>query len=266
MSKTLSALLFDVDGTLADTERDGHRVAFNMAFAEAGLDWDWSAELYGELLAVTGGKERMRFYLDRYRPDFERPDDLDGFIAGLHQAKTRHFTDLLAAGRIPLRPGVDRLLREARGRGLRLAIATTTTPANVQALLRHALAPDGEDWFEVIAAGDVVPAKKPAPDIYCYALERMGLGPGDCLAFEDSENGVRSARDAGLKTIVTVNDYTRGQDFDGAALVLDEMGEPDAPFQVLGGEGGAEAAGATCLDVDLAIRLHADCRDAAETA
>lgn len=263
MNYPLCALVFDVDGTLADTERDGHRVAFNLAFAEAGLDWDWSVDLYGELLAVTGGKERMRYYLDRYRPDFARPADLDGFIAELHRAKTHHFTELLAAGRIPLRPGVARLLREARERGLRLAIATTTTPANVRTLLRCALAPDGEDWFDVIAAGDIVPAKKPAPDIYDYALERLDLGPEACLAFEDSENGVRSSHGAGLKTVITVNDYTWDQDFDGAALVLDQMGDPDHPFTVLGGQASDMIGGAGCLDVDLAVRLHADCRNVA---
>ncbi len=250
---SLQALLFDVDGTLADTERDGHRVAFNMAFAEAGLDWDWDVPLYGELLSVTGGKERIRYYLDRFRPDFARPSDLDDFIASLHRAKTAHYTALLAEGRIPLRPGVRRLLEEARAAGLRLGIATTTTPANVEALLEHALAPGSQDWFEVIAAGDIVPAKKPAPDIFIYALEKMGLKPEDCLAFEDSGNGIRASRDAGLATVVTINDYTRDHDFSEALIVLDHLGEPDAPFTVLGGEAGE----ADYLDVALLRQLHA---------
>ena len=233
---SLQGLLFDVDGTLADTERDGHRVAFNLAFGEADLDWQWDVALYGELLAVTGGKERMRHYLDRYRPDWPRPAGLDDLIARLHAAKTRHYTSLLAHGGIPLRPGVERLLREARAAGLRLAIATTTTPENVTALLAHALAPEAVNWFEVIAAGDIVPAKKPAPDIYHYALDRLQLRPVDCLAFEDSENGLRAARGAGLKTIVTINDYTRDHDFTGAAIVLDQLGEPQQPFKVLSSE------------------------------
>ncbi len=252
---TLSAFIFDVDGTLADTERDGHRVAFNQAFAEAGLDWHWDVELYGALLAVTGGKERMRHYLDRHRPDWMRPADLDGLIVRLHAAKTRHYTALLAQGGIPLRPGVARLLGEARAAGIRLAIATTTTPENVTALLEHAISPQAVSWFEVIAAGDVVPAKKPAPDIYQYALERLGLGAESCLAFEDSENGLVSARGAGLCTVVTVNAYTREHDFTGAVLVLDHFGEPGQPFQVLAAA--TPVNGARLFDLVLARRLAA---------
>jgi HAD superfamily hydrolase (TIGR01509 family) len=250
---TLTAFLFDVDGTLADTERDGHRVAFNQAFAEAGLDWHWDVPLYGELLAVTGGKERMRHYLDRYRPDWARPADLDSLIAGLHAAKTKHYTKLLAQGGIPLRPGVARLLNEARAAGIRLAIATTTTPENVTALLEHAISPQAVHWFEVIAAGDVVPAKKPAPDIYDYALAKMKLTPDVCLAFEDSENGLHSARGAGLRTVITVNDYTRLHDFTGATLVLDQLGEPGLPFTVLANP--APVNGRNFFDLQLARRL-----------
>jgi HAD superfamily hydrolase (TIGR01509 family) len=249
----LQALLFDVDGTLADTERDGHRVAFNRAFAEAGLDWDWSEALYGELLAVTGGKERIRFYLDRYNTTFPRPVAFDGFVAGLHQAKTRHYTQMLAQGAIPLRPGVRRLLEEARGAGLRLAVATTTTPENVTALLSNTLGADGEGWFEVIAAGDVVPAKKPAPDIYTWAMQQLGVGPEACVALEDSDNGVRSALGAGIRSVVvTVNDYTRDHDFQGAALVVDQFGEPGMPGRVL--HGLPEAA--TVVDLALLRRVH----------
>lgn len=249
----LVGLLFDVDGTLADTERDGHRVAFNRAFAEAGLDWEWSVDLYGQLLAVTGGKERIGYFLDRFATRFQPPADRDGFIAGLHKAKTRIYTDMLARGLIPLRPGVARLLREAREAGLRLAIATTTTPENVTALLRHALHPEAVSWFEVIAAGDIVPAKKPAPDIYLWAMERMGLAPAQCIAFEDSHNGIRSSLGAGLRTIVSVSSYTQAEDFAGAALVLDHWGEPGEPFQVLSGDAGSSR----WLDLDRVRRLHA---------
>lgn len=232
------ALLFDVDGTMADTERDGHRVAFNRAFAEAGLDWVWDVRLYGELLAVTGGKERMRHYVDRYRPDYRRPADFDALVTRLHAAKTLHYTSLVAEGGIPLRPGVRRLLEEARAAGVRIAIATTTTPENVGALLQHALAPDSESWFEVIGAGDVVGAKKPAPDIYYYVLERLGLAPAACVAFEDSENGLRSSMAAGVATVITVNNYTRNHDFRGASIVLDHLGDPGQPCTLLAGGNG----------------------------
>ena len=252
----LQALLFDVDGTLADTERDGHRVAFNMAFADAGLDWQWSVELYADLLSVTGGKERIRFYLDKYNPTFKAPTDLDGFIAGLHQAKTTHYTQLLSEGQIPLRPGVERLINEARNNNYRLAIATTTTPANVSALLAHTLGEEAEQWFEVIAAGDIVPAKKPAPDIYLYAMEKMNLTPEQCIAFEDSENGIKSTQGANLKTIIAVNDYTREHDFNDAVIVLDNFGEPEQPFTVLQGDPQL-VNGSRYLDLDLIRKLHA---------
>ncbi|MFZ0470235.1 MAG: HAD family hydrolase [Thiogranum sp.] len=231
----LTTLLFDVDGTLAETE-EIHRKAFNTAFQQAGLEWHWSQEMYAGLLAVTGGKERIRYFLDSYLPEFEAPMDMDEYIATLHAAKTDIYTRTVASGEVVMRPGVKRLLGEARQAGLRLGIATTTTPANVTALLRHGLADDAEDWFDVIAAGAVVPDKKPAPDIYFYAMEKLGVSAAECLAFEDSENGLRSAQRAGLRTLVTVSQYSRGQDFSGAALVLDQLGEPDDPFEVLAGD------------------------------
>jgi len=246
MQKGLEALIFDVDGTLADTERDGHRLAFNAAFAEAGLDWDWTVELYGKLLAVTGGKERMRHYLNQYRPDFELDKqaypDLGRLIARLHQRKTERYVALLGEGGIPLRSGVLRLLREARDAGVRLAIATTTTPENVTALLDSAPEPGLVNWFEVVAAGDVVREKKPAPDIFELALAQLNLPASACVAIEDSENGVRSALGAGLDALlVTTSAYTEHQDFGGATLVVDQLGEPGDPATAAQGDlGGAE--------------------------
>lgn len=246
----LKALLFDVDGTLADTERDGHRVAFNRAFADAGLDWQWSELLYGELLSITGGKERIRHFLETHRPGEMLSDEE---IAKLHAAKTQHYTGMLAEAAVPLRPGVRRLLEEAREAGLRLAIATTTTPANVSALIENTLGKEAMSWFEVIAAGDIVPAKKPAPDIYIYAMREMKLKPEECIAFEDSENGILSSKGAGLRTIITINGYTEEHDFDGAELVLDQLGEPGNPFNVISGDAG----NATYVDVELLKRFAA---------
>lgn len=249
------ALIFDVDGTLADTERDGHRVAFNRAFADAGLDWDWSVEMYGELLNVTGGKERIRHYLDRFNKSFQAPGELDDFIAGLHRSKTRHYVALLAGGSIPLRPGVQRLLEEARAAGVPLAIATTTTPENVIALVESTLPEGAMSWFSVVGAGDVVPHKKPAPDIYVHVLDQMGLDPSSVVAFEDSAHGLRAALDAGIRhNVITVNDYTQDQDFAGATVVLDSLGASDSPAGVLARNDKAPPSGI----VDLAFIRHLD--------
>ena len=229
------------------------RKSTGKAFQQAGLEWHWSQELYAGLLAVTGGKERIRYFLDTHLPGFEAPTDMDEYIAALHAAKTDIYTRTVASGEVVMRPGVKRLLAEARQAGLHLGIATTTTPANVTALLRHGLADDAEDWFDVIAAGAVVPNKKPAPDIYFYAMEKLGVSAAECLAFEDSENGLRSAQGAGLCTLVTVSHYSRGQDFSGAALVLDQLGEPDQPFEVLAGD----ADDYRFVTVDQLRELHA---------
>ena len=252
------AIVFDVDGTLADTERDGHRPAFNAAFAEAGLSWDWDVQRYGDLLAVAGGKERIEFHMKREGIRLDPALDPDTFKAGLHQAKTRHYLALLRNGVIPLRPGVLRLLREARAAGIRLAIATTTTPENVEVLLEQSGEPGLRDWFEVIAAGDSVAHKKPAPDIYLSVLEGLGLSARDCVAVEDSDIGARSALAAGLRALlVTVSTYTAHQDFGAVPLVVDGLGEPDLPARVLGGDSLGGPGGEAVVDLSVLARLHA---------
>lgn len=226
----VKALIFDVDGTLAETERDGHRIAFNRAFSEADLNWYWSESLYGELLEISGGKERIRYYLQQYHPDIK--ENLETLIPQLHQVKITHYRDLLSSGEIKLRPGVKRLIEEAYQEGIRLAIATTSALPNALALLEKHLNPQ---WFEVIAAGDIVPNKKPAPDIYNYVLEKMNLKPEECLVFEDSFHGLQAASQANLKTVITVHDYTKNQDFSLASLVLNHLGELHNNFTVIKG-------------------------------
>lgn len=253
----LKAFLFDVDGTLSDTERDGHRIAFNQAFDEYRLNWHWDVNTYGELLAVTGGKERMKYFADKFLDKDKLPDNLESLIPELHKAKTRHYTALLSSGAIPLRPGVERLINEARQRGFRLAIATTTTPENVTALLTHTLGPDSINWFEVIAAGDIVPAKKPAPDIYDFTLNKMGLTAEECIAFEDSANGIKSTTAANLNTIITINDYTKDHDFSKACLVIDQMGDPEHGFTVIASNVPETTyADVDFLNCDLIVKIH----------
>ncbi len=232
----LQALIFDVDGTLADTERDGHRVAFNLAFKAAGLDWDWSIDLYPTLLNIGGGKERIKFYLDQNLSQFQAPGTLTEFITVLHHLKTQFYQELLLQGKIPLRCGVHRLLTQARQENIRLAIATTSQLPGVLALLENNQIPC--HWFEVIAAGDCVPHKKPAPDVYHYVLDQMHLTSEHCLVFEDSPTGFWAAQAAGLKTVVTVNSFANTENFLGALLVVDHLGEPDAPFTVITGTAG----------------------------
>jgi HAD superfamily hydrolase (TIGR01509 family) len=229
----IKAIIFDVDGTLADTE-DGHRKSFNKAFAENGLDWNWDVALYDKLLKVTGGKERIKYFVETFRPDFVKPADYEGFVKHLHAVKTMHYTTMLREGNIPLRPGIKQLIHDAHAAGIKLAIATTTSPENVSTLLEVGLGKDWESYFDANGCGDIVPHKKPAPDIYLWVLEKLNLAPEQCIALEDSNNGLCSALAAGIKTYVTTNPYTHWHDFDGAAGIFDDLSDLPAFYRTIG--------------------------------
>ena len=227
---TLEALIFDVDGTLAETE-DLHRQAFNRTFERFDLDWRWDKDLYTDLLQTTGGKERIiRFVEDRHP---ERRDLVDR-IADLHAAKSRAYVELLGAGALELRPGVARLIREARAAGLKLAIATTTTPENVVALLSSTLGRESPGWF-AIAAGDMVARKKPDPAVYELALRMLVVEPSRAIAFEDSVNGIAAARATGLRVVATPSHYLAKEDLSAATAVVGDLGEPGAPSRPIAG-------------------------------
>lgn len=226
----MPALVFDCDGVLADTERHGHLPAFNQTFAEFGLPVRWTEDEYAEKLRIGGGKERMASLLT---PDFVAeaglPADPDGqrrVIADWHRRKTEIYTAMVAAGRLPGRPGVARLVEEAHAAGWTLAVASTSAEPSVRAVLEHVVGPERATSFTVLA-GDVVPRKKPAPDIYLLVVERLGLDRASTLVVEDSRNGLVAADAAGLPCLVTVNGYTEHEDFSEAVLVVTTLGDPD---------------------------------------
>ncbi|MFD0982632.1 HAD-IA family hydrolase [Tropicimonas aquimaris] len=224
---SLKALIFDVDGTLAETE-EAHRQAFNDSFACAGLGWHWSREEYGLLLRTTGGKERIRRYCVESGSEFLG----DHVISSLHRHKTARYAEIIADGGLSLRPGVRELVAQARQAGMSLAVATTTNRPNVDALCVACWGCLASDMFDVIAAGDEVAAKKPAPDVYQLALKRLGLKPCDALAFEDSRNGLLSAREAGLRTVVTSSAYTRDEAFAEADWLLPDLRPETLPLEL----------------------------------
>jgi len=248
---SIEALIFDVDGTLADTE-ETHRQAFNAAFLEHDLHWNWSSHQYLELLKISGGKERIARYIDSLKIPAEEKQRLHGSVAAIHRTKTRIFAELIRDGRSPLRPGVARLIREARAAGVKLGLASTTSPANVEALISAGLGEEGYHWFNVIACGDQVPNKKPAPDIYNLALSTLGLTASVCVALEDSGNGVRAAKAAGLFTVATPTIWTQTQDLSGADLMLYSLGDPDQPLD----PGAAARIGAPFLGLAQLEALH----------
>lgn len=246
----MKALLFDCDGVLADTERFGHLPAFNQLFREVGLPVAWSEADYAVKLGISGGKERLATL---FTPELVAaaglPADAAGqraLVAGWHRRKTEIFTGLVAAGRLPARPGVRRIAAEAAARGVRLAVASTSAERSVRAVLESAVGGDLAARFEVLA-GDVVPRKKPSPDVYLLALERLGVRPEATLVVEDSRIGVLAARAAGLEVIVTLSAFTRDEDTSGARLVLSDLGEPDAPMRVVANRSRARPGGHVVL-------------------
>jgi HAD superfamily hydrolase (TIGR01509 family) len=243
----VSTLIFDCDGVLADTERDGHRVAFNETFREFGLPVEWSEDEYAVKLRIAGGKERMASLLT---PDFVRanglPEDPDGqanTLATWHKRKTAIYTDMVAAGTLPTRPGIRRIIAAAQDAGWTLAVASTSAEPSVRAILERAAGADRAARFDLVLAGDVVEHKKPAPDIYLLALERLGVPAADTLVIEDSRNGLLAADAAGLRCVMTVNGYTEEEDNSEAILVVSSLGDPDGErTRVIANRGAARPA------------------------
>jgi HAD superfamily hydrolase (TIGR01509 family) len=237
------ALIFDCDGVLADTERDGHRPAFNATFAEVGLPVQWSEEEYGEKLKIGGGKERMASLLtDEFVPANGLPADPEGqkeLLADWHRRKTARYKAMVRDSRLPARPGIARIVDEALDAGWLVAVASTSAEESVRAVLEHAVGAANAARFAMFA-GDIVPAKKPDPAIYNLAIERMGIAPEDAIVIEDSRNGLLAAVGAALRCVVTVSSYTTEEDMSEAVLVVTSLGDPGEPARVLANRGAAE--------------------------
>jgi HAD superfamily hydrolase (TIGR01509 family) len=233
----MSTLIFDCDGVLADTERDGHLPAFNATFEEFGLPIHWSQEEYAGLLSIGGGKERLAsIFTPLFVEAAGLPRDPEGqrdLIAQWHRAKTARYTAMVADGQLPPRPGISRLVEQAAEAGWQLAVASTSAEVSVRAVLEHAVGARRAADFWVFA-GDIVAAKKPAPDIYLLALRELGADPRATVVVEDSSNGLRAALAAGgLTTVVTLSSYTADEDFTGAALVVTSLGDHGSPATVV---------------------------------
>ena len=254
----MPALIFDCDGVLADTERDGHRPAFNQTFAEAGLPVAWSEQEYAEKLRIGGGKERMASLLtDEFVAAHGLPADPEGqtaLLAGWHKRKTELYKEIVRAGRLPGRPGIARVVDEALQAGWALAVASTSAEESVRAVLEHAVGADAAAFFDVFA-GDIVPAKKPDPAIYLLALERMALGSDDAIVVEDSRNGLLAAVAAGLRCVVTVSSYTADEDMSEALLVVTSLGDPGEPARVLANRTSVRLGGqVTLADLEACLK------------
>jgi HAD superfamily hydrolase (TIGR01509 family) len=241
------ALIFDCDGVLADTERDGHRPAFNQAFAEAGMDVSWSEEEYAERLKIGGGKERIASI-------FEDADAQKERIAALHKRKTAIYKEIVRAGRLPGRPGVARIVDEALAAGWTLAVASTSAEESVRAVLEHVVGTATAAHFAVFA-GDVVPAKKPDPGIYLLTIDELGVAPDDALVVEDSRNGLLAAVGAGLRCVVTLSSYTGGEDMREALLVVTSLGDDGEPARVVANRSAARPGDrVTIADLEACLR------------
>lgn len=255
----MSALIFDCDGVLCDTEREGHLPAFNQTFREFGLPVQWSEAEYGERLRIGGGKERMASLLTaEFVAAAGLPAGREAQLAEVarwHKRKTEIYTAMVAAGRLPPRPGITRLIGEALDAGWTLAVASTSAQAAVAAILDCAAGPRNAARFAAVLAGDIVPHKKPAPDIYNLALERLGIEAAEALVIEDSRNGLQAASAAGLRCVVTISSYTGAENFDEAVLVVSDFGEPGGSIEVLANRGGARPGGWIRLE-DLAACLE----------
>jgi HAD superfamily hydrolase (TIGR01509 family) len=256
----LTTLLFDCDGVLADTERFGHLPAFNATFREFGLPVVWSAEEYGRLLLIGGGKERMAtLFTPAFVAATGLPSDLEGQateLARWHARKTVIYTEMVAAGKLPPRPGIRRIIGEAQDAGWTLGVASTSAEASVRAILDVAAGPDRAARFDLVLAGDVVAHKKPAPDIYQLAVERLAVAPVEVLVIEDSRNGLLAAVGAGLRCVVTVSDYTADEEFGEAVLVVSSLGDPGGEVsRVLANRGGASPGDwVTSTDLEACLR------------
>ena len=227
----VTAIIFDCDGVLADTERWGHLPAFNQTFREFGLPVEWSVEDYRDKLRIAGGKERMASLLtSEFVAANGLPPDRAGqaaLVAEWHRRKTEIYTQLVTDGRLPPRPGIRRIVAQALEAGWTLAVASTSAERSVRAILEHAVGAETANRFALVLAGDVVPSKKPAPDIYLLAVERLGMPASRVLVIEDSNNGIVAATTAGLRCVMTVNGYTEDEDNGAAILVVTSLGDPD---------------------------------------
>jgi len=238
----MRALIFDCDGVLADTERYGHLPAFNETFQEFDLPVHWSDEDYAKKVLIGGGKERMASVLsEEFLEQAGLPHDEDqlrDILLMWHRRKTEIYTQLVVEGRMPVRPGIVRIVQEALEAGFALAVASTSAEPAVRAVLEHSVGIDMAGRFQVFA-GDIVPAKKPAPYIYLLALRELGVSADEAIVIEDSENGLRAALEAGIRTVVTVSSYTQQENFDGASLVVSSLGDPGGePTTVLSSAAG----------------------------